>query len=151
MFLCRKDPLQENNNGEDSVLHIELLHSPLKVHKHEISFYTFFAETETIWSQGPVTRDFWKSNSIRPRYSYFKHFRACSACDEIRSAYAQCAIKFVSRMLSMDCTCKTVHIFRWLSIRENSFLVCSVCDEIGSAYAQHAIKSFPCMLSIRML
>ncbi len=26
----------------------------LKVHKHEI----FFAETETLWSQGPVTRDF---------------------------------------------------------------------------------------------
>jgi len=21
-------------------------------------FFTFFAETETIWSQGPVTRDF---------------------------------------------------------------------------------------------
>ncbi len=33
----------------------------LKVHKHEIFFLTFFAETETIWSQGPVTRDFLKS------------------------------------------------------------------------------------------
>ncbi len=30
----------------------------LKVHKHEIFFLTFFAETETIWYQGPVTRDF---------------------------------------------------------------------------------------------
>jgi hypothetical protein len=30
----------------------------LKVHKHEIFLITFFAETETIWSQGPVTRDF---------------------------------------------------------------------------------------------
>ena len=30
----------------------------LKVHKHEIFFLTFFAETETLWSQGPVTRDF---------------------------------------------------------------------------------------------
>jgi hypothetical protein len=30
----------------------------LQVHKHEIFFFTFFAETETIWSQGPVTRDF---------------------------------------------------------------------------------------------
>ncbi len=30
----------------------------LKVHKQEIFFNTFFAETETIWSQGPVTRDF---------------------------------------------------------------------------------------------
>jgi hypothetical protein len=32
----------------------------LKVHKHEF-FLTFFAETETIWSQGPVTRDFFKN------------------------------------------------------------------------------------------
>ena len=30
----------------------------LKVQKHEFFFFTFFAETETIWSQGPVTRDF---------------------------------------------------------------------------------------------
>jgi hypothetical protein len=30
----------------------------LKEHKHEIFFLTFFAETETVWSQGPVTRDF---------------------------------------------------------------------------------------------
>jgi hypothetical protein len=30
----------------------------LKVHKHEIFFLTFFAETESLWSQGPVTRDF---------------------------------------------------------------------------------------------
>ncbi len=30
----------------------------LKVHKHEIFLNTIFAETETIWSQGPVTRDF---------------------------------------------------------------------------------------------
>ncbi len=29
----------------------------LKVHKHDIFFY-FFAETESLWSQGPVTRDF---------------------------------------------------------------------------------------------
>ena len=34
------------------------LSTPLKVHKHEIFLNTFFAETETIWSQGPVTRDF---------------------------------------------------------------------------------------------
>jgi hypothetical protein len=33
----------------------------LKVHKHEIFVLTFFAETETLWSQGPVTREFWKS------------------------------------------------------------------------------------------
>jgi hypothetical protein len=63
-------------------------------------FFTFFAETETLWSQGPVTRN--------------RHPRAihpvCSACDEMGSSYAQCAIKFVPRMLSMDCTCKKVHI-----------------------------------------
>ena len=57
----------------------------LKVHKHEIFLNTFFAETETIWSQGPVTRDFKKSYSNWQRYSTFKHFRACSACDEIGS------------------------------------------------------------------
>ncbi len=36
----------------------EELQNTLKVHKHEIFFLTFFAETETLWSQGPVTRDF---------------------------------------------------------------------------------------------
>jgi hypothetical protein len=30
----------------------------LKVHKHEIFFFTFFAETKSLWFQGPVTRDF---------------------------------------------------------------------------------------------
>jgi hypothetical protein len=30
----------------------------LKVRKHEHFFLTFYAETETLWSQGPVTRDF---------------------------------------------------------------------------------------------
>jgi hypothetical protein len=50
-----------------------------------IFFIYFFAETETIWSQGPVTRDFFKSYSNWQRYSTFKHFRACSACDEIGS------------------------------------------------------------------
>ncbi len=38
----------------------------------------FFAETESLWSRGPVTRNFWKPYSIRPRYSTFKHFRVCS-------------------------------------------------------------------------
>jgi hypothetical protein len=31
---------------------------PLKVHKHEIFFFDFFEETETLWSQVNVTRDF---------------------------------------------------------------------------------------------
>ncbi len=73
----------------------------LKVHKHENFFLNFFAETETLWSQGPVSWDFWKSCSIRPKYSTFKHFRVCSASDEIHSQYAQPAIKFVPRMLSV--------------------------------------------------
>ncbi len=111
-------------------------------------FLTFFAETETLWSQGPVTRDFWKSYPIRPIYSIFKHFRACSACDEIGSQYAQHAMKLFPRMLSMDCTCKNVHILplaehaqkfvpRMLSMRWNRFCVCSAWDKIVSAYAQH--------------
>jgi len=56
-------------------------------------------------------------------------------------------------MLSMDLHVKTVlfTFYRWLSMRENSFLVCSVSDEIVSSYAQCAIKSFPRMLSMRML
>ncbi len=111
----------------------------------------FFAETETLWSQGPVTQDFWKLCSIRPRYSTFKHFCVCSASDKIYSAYAQPAMKFVPRILSMNLHVKTVQFYCWLSMRENSFLVCSVCDEIISSDAQCAIKSFPRMLSMRML
>jgi hypothetical protein len=37
-------------------------------------------------------------------------FRVCSASNEKRSPYAQCAMKFVPRMLSMDLHVKTVHI-----------------------------------------
>jgi hypothetical protein len=33
------------------------LWASLKVHKHDI-FLKFFAEAESLWSQGPVTRDF---------------------------------------------------------------------------------------------
>ncbi len=78
------------------------IQSFLKVHKHEIFFLTFFAVTQSFWSQGPVTRDFWKYYLIRPRYSTFKPFRACSACDEISSQYAQHAMKLVPRMLSVQ-------------------------------------------------
>ena len=122
-------------------------------------FLTFFVETETKWSQGPVTRDFWISYSILPRYSAFKHFRVWSASEEIHSAYAQPAMKFVPRMLSVRwnsfrvCSAwivhvKPVHILplaehawkfvpRMLSVRWNWFLVCSACNKIVSAYAQH--------------
>jgi hypothetical protein len=72
-----------------STLSLAIQFTMLKVHKHEIFFLNLFAETETLWSQGPVTQDFWKSYSIRPRYSTFNHFRVCSASDEIHSTYAQ--------------------------------------------------------------
>jgi hypothetical protein len=39
------------------VAHLYRRSTTLKV-QHEIFFLTFFAETETLWSQGPVTRDF---------------------------------------------------------------------------------------------
>jgi hypothetical protein len=74
----------------------------LKVHKHESYFLIFFAETETLWSQGPVTRDFLKLYSIRPSDSTFKNFCVCSASDEIDSAHAQPAMIFVPRMLSVQ-------------------------------------------------
>ena len=78
----------------------------------------------------------------------WNRFQVCSACDEITSPYAQCAIKFVPRMLSMDCTCKKVHILplaeharkfvpRMLSMWWNRFRVCSACDKIVSVHAQH--------------
>ncbi len=83
----------------------------------------------------------------------WNRFPVCSACDENSSPYAQRAIKFVPRMLSIDCTCKNVHIFplaeharkfvpRMLSMRWNRFRVCSACDKIVSAYAQHTKTNF---------
>ncbi len=101
----------------------------LKVHKHETFLKKLFTETETLWSQEPVTRDFWKSYSIRPRYSTFKHFRVCSASVEFHSTHDQPAINFVPRMLSMDLHVKTA--------------------KIHSLYAQCAMKSFPRILSVR--
>ncbi len=76
-------------------------------------------------------------------------FRVGSASNEICSAYAQCAMKFIPRIHSMDLHVKTVQILplaeharkfvpHMLSVRWNSFLVCSVCDKIVSVYAQHA-------------
>jgi hypothetical protein len=59
-----------------------------------------FVETESLWSQESVTRDFWKSCSIRPRYLIFKHFSVGSASDEIVTAYSQQSLKSCPRMLS---------------------------------------------------
>ncbi len=78
----------------------------------------------------------------------WNRLRVCSACEEIRSAYAECVIKFVSCMLSMDCTCRNSshlqlaeHARKFvphlLSVRWNRSCVCSACDKIVSAYAQH--------------
>jgi len=53
-------------------------------------FFTFFAETETLWSQGPVTRDF--ENGIR----FGRDIRLLNI-----SAHAQHAMKSVPSMLSM--------------------------------------------------
>jgi hypothetical protein len=53
---------------------------------------------------------------------------ACSVCDEISSVYAQCAMKFVLRMLSINLHLKTVHIL---------------------LLAEHARKFVPRMLSVR--
>ena len=52
-------------------------------------FKTFFAETETLWSQGPVTQDF--ENRIRVG----RDIRLFNI-----SAYAQSAMKSFPRMLS---------------------------------------------------
>ena len=107
---------------------------PLKVHKHEF-FCDFFCRNRNLM----VQRDF--ENRIRfgrdirllNISAHAQHAMksvpiVCSACDEIRSTYAQCAIKFVPRMLSIDCTCKHVHIL---------------------PQAEHARKFVPRMLSVR--
>ncbi len=68
-------------------------------------------------------------------------FCVCSANDEICSTYAhfaQCAMKFILRMLSINLHVKTVHILplgehvwkfvpRMLSVWGNCFRVCSAC------------------------
>jgi hypothetical protein len=71
----------------------------LKAHKHDI--FSFFVETEYLWYQGPVTRDFCKSYSIQPMISTFKHFRVCPECAKIVSALAQPVIENLPRMLSL--------------------------------------------------
>jgi hypothetical protein len=68
----------------------------LKVHKHEIFFITFLQKPKPYGPKGCNTR------FLKIAFdSTFKHFRACSACDEIGSSYAQHAMKFVPHMLSV--------------------------------------------------
>jgi hypothetical protein len=114
--------------------HVTECYKLLKVHKHEIFYFIFFAETEALWSQGPITRDFWKSYSVLPRYSTLKNFRVCSlfsqrwnpfrvcsASDEIRSAYAQ-------------------HILNDESEMGCDLLFCWAYAEIGYSLAEHTRK-----------
>ncbi len=117
----------------------------LKVHKHEIYFLTFFAETKTLWSQGPVTQDFWKSNLIQPKYSTSKHFRVCSASNEIISSYAHPLMKWVRVwtagifwmmilkwvVISSYAEHAWKLVTRWLSMRGNWLLVSWACAKIG--------------------
>ncbi len=56
LHCTRRGPFIQATNFNLHFTHCLCVH--LKVHKHEILLNTFFAETETIWSQGPVTRDF---------------------------------------------------------------------------------------------
>ncbi len=92
----------------------------LKVHKHDI-FFEFFCRNRNLMVSGPVTRDFWKSDLIRLRYSTFKHFRVCSASDEIHSASAQPAMKFVPRMLSHRENVQTSKFWRKSKEKKRNF------------------------------
>ncbi len=80
----------------------------LQVHKHDF-FFDFFCRNRNLMVPRACNTRFLKI-VFDSRYLTFKNIRACSACDEIGSPYAQCAIKFVLRMLIMDCTCNNVHI-----------------------------------------
>jgi hypothetical protein len=111
-------------------------------------FFYFFGRNRILMVPRACNTRFMKIVFDSAEIFDFKHFCACSACDKISSPYAKCAITFVPRMLSMDCTCKNVHILplaeharkfvpRMLSMRWNRFRVCSACDKIVSAYAQH--------------
>jgi hypothetical protein len=46
--------------GKGKLIHEKNLKSKIscQAHKHDIFFSSFFAETESLWFQGPVTRDF---------------------------------------------------------------------------------------------
>ncbi len=121
-------------------------------HKHEIFLKTFFAETETLWSQGPVTWDFWTSYSIGSRYSTFKHFRPCSASNKTVSSYAQPVMKFVPRMLSqrwnLFCVCLAYCILNVDFEMGWDFPLCWACTKIGYLLAENAQYLVTCWLSM---
>jgi hypothetical protein len=105
----------------------------------------FFAETESLWSQEPVTRDFLKSYFQLGRDIWLLNISANAqpAMKSFPRPYAQQAEKSFPRWLSvrLDVHVKTVKIWTgWLSMRGNSFGVDSECNEIVYAYAQQVIK-----------
>jgi hypothetical protein len=116
--------------------------------KHEIFLYFFCRNRNLMVPRDRNTR-FFKIVFVSAEMFDFKTFpsmlsvrwnpfRVCSVWDKIRSVYAQCTMKFVPRMLSMDVHVKTVHILplaeyarkfdpRMLSVRWNHFHVCPAC------------------------
>jgi hypothetical protein len=65
-------------------------------------FFDFFSGNRNFMVPRPCNTRFLKIVlELAERYSTFKHFRACSACDKIGSKYAQHAMKLVPRMLSV--------------------------------------------------
>jgi hypothetical protein len=103
----------------------------------------FLAETESLWSQEPVTRDFLKLNSIRPRYSTFKHFFVCSASDEICSELPSMLNYSKMQILALinkkkpyrNPSNKTK-----MNILKEKFFLDSLPKLFGSAYAQSQRK-----------
>ncbi len=90
------------------------LHVHLNVRGNAIFKNTFLAETKSLWSQGPVTWDFWKEYSIG-RDIRILHIFAC----------AHPGTKSFLYMLSKQ----------W-----NMFCICSASNEIRSAYGQHILN-----------
>jgi hypothetical protein len=74
-------------------------------------------------------------------------FRVCSAIDEIHSAYAQPAMKFVRRMLSVRWIC-SAYAQQYTCKNCSHFTAGWACAKIRSSYAQCTMKSFPRMLTV---
>jgi hypothetical protein len=66
-------------------------------------FFDFFCRNQNLMAPRACNTRFLKIvfEIFESRYLTFKHFCACSACDEIGSQYAQHAMKLVPRMLSV--------------------------------------------------
>jgi hypothetical protein len=64
-------------------------------------FFDFFCRNQILMVPRVCNTRFLKIVFDSAEIFDFKHFRACSACDEIGSQYAQHAMKLVPRMLSV--------------------------------------------------